>query len=160
MDLSFHERFAEVYVDIVDQPMGDYVDIRLKRYINGVKHLANFVKGARGITVISWEQVQEGQEIPEHLNLRLSRDVARFLFDGFKRVLKDEDDRKDLEDGRFDAMRRHLMDMRALAFNALKVKDPMSPIYVDFDKINPEAADMVAEITGRTIIDKEYEPKD
>jgi hypothetical protein len=52
------------------------------------------------------------------------------------------------------------MDMRALAFNALEVKDPMSPIYVDFDKINPEVADMVAKVTGRTIIDKEYGPKD
>lgn len=124
--MDFYDRFAEIHVDIVDQPMRDYVDIRFKRYINGVKHLANFVKGPGGITVVEWEQVREGQSIPEHLNLRLARDVARFLFEGLKKIV---DSKNRPNEEYTTALQKHIDDLRTIAFFQIGIdRDVEEPV--------------------------------
>lgn len=119
---DFH--MQEIYVDIRDDFIRDYVEIIFFRYIQGVRHLAFFEPAEDAPTVIRWEAVEDGRETPNHLKLRLPRDVARFLFDGIKKILDKEKDHKEISKARLETLHHHLEDMRALAFQSLKFNKP------------------------------------
>lgn len=117
-------QLGEIFVDVTDIPMDDILVIKFARYINGVKHCANFVKGSRGVTVIQWEQVQEGQMIPDHCKLQLPRDTARFLVEGFKRIL-DHEHRPNRE--LTEAQQKHIDDLRTMVFFQMGVDKDEEP---------------------------------
>jgi hypothetical protein len=113
LDYYNRNQLGEIYVDVTDMPYEDCVLIKFARYIDGKKHCANFVKDPNGVTVIKWEAVEEGQVIPDHLKLRVSRDTARFLMEGFQKILNFENrPNKQLTT----AMQQHIDDLRTIAF--------------------------------------------
>jgi hypothetical protein len=120
LDYYNRNQLGEIFVDVTDMPMDDLVVIKFARYINGVKHCANFVKGPRGVTVLQWEQVQEGTVIPDHCKLQLPKDTARFLMEGFKKILDHQyRPNRSLEE----AYQKHIKDLRTVAFHQMGVKD-------------------------------------
>lgn len=142
---------ANIRVNLMEDAYGDSVDVYIVKY--GANGASRNVLQIRGDQEPSnrhfWANVEEGQQLPSP-TFRIRRSDWG-LIELFKAMTEEHRNTPPDRDAEFQAMHRHLMDMRSLLFEAIGAKDPTGPLFVK-NNVNPDIMEFLAKETDRVII--------
>jgi hypothetical protein len=139
---------SNIRVRVREDITGDTIDIFIVKYgTNGNKAVLQTRGDDDPSQRLFWTEVAEGQVYPSP-TFRIGRQDWG-LFELFRSMT--EEHKAQDKDAELDAMRRHLMDMRSLLFQALGADDPQAPLIVK-NTVSYEDMEILAKTTGKLII--------
>ena len=142
---------ANIRVNIMEDAYGDNVDIYILKYgANGVTKKVLQIRGDEEPAQRHfWADVEEATSLPSP-TFRIRRSDWG-LIELFKAMTEEHRNTPPDREAEFQAMHRHLMDMRSLLFEAIGAEDPHAPLVVK-SGLPYEDMEILQRATGKIVI--------